>query len=217
MLKDKIKVFILDDHQMLIDGLTALLSNESMYELTGTSQSGEQALQLIADSVPDIILSDINMPGMDGIEFTREVKKKHPSVKVIALSMFNGQPAISDMMEAGASGYILKNTGKEELLTALQKVAAGGMFFSDEVAAEIMKSMNERNQKKEPVAEIHFTKREKEIIQLISKEFSNSQIADQLFISERTVETHRKNIFQKVNTKTVVGLIKFAIENKLID
>lgn len=217
MLKDKIKIFILDDHQMLIDGLTALLSNESTYELTGTSQSAERALEHIKNAIPDIILSDINMPGMNGIEFTREVKKRHPSIKVIALSMFNGQPAISDMMEAGASGYILKNTGKEELLTALQKVAAGGMFFSDEVAAEIMRSMNERNQKKEPLAEVNFTKREKEIIQLISKEFSNAQIAEHLFISERTVETHRKNIFQKVNTKTVVGLIKFAIENKLID
>lgn len=218
MLKDKIKIFILDDHQMLIDGLKALLSNDSTYELTGTSQSAVQALELIATAtLPDIILSDINMPGMNGIEFTREVKKKYPTIKVIALSMFNEQPAISDMMKAGASGYILKNTGKEELLNALQKVASGGMFFSDEVAAEIMKSMNERNQKKEAVTEIHLTKREKEIIQLIAKEYSNAQIANELFISERTVETHRKNIFQKVNTKTVVGLIKFAIENKLID
>ncbi|MFY9310579.1 MAG: response regulator transcription factor [Bacteroidia bacterium] len=217
MLKETFKIFILDDHQMLIDGLKALLQNEHQYKLCGTAQDAVQALQLIENNTPDIILSDINMPGMNGIEFTREVKRKYPSVKVIALSMFNGQPAISDMLDAGASGYILKNTGKEELLNALQKVASGGMFFSDEVAAEIMKSMNDRNQKKEPAVEIHLTKREKEIIQLIAKEYSNAQIGEALFISERTVETHRKNIFQKVNTKTVVGLIKFAIENKLID
>ncbi|MES2590976.1 MAG: response regulator transcription factor [Bacteroidota bacterium] len=213
----KIKIFILDDHKMLIDGLEALLMNELDYELIGTAQSAKDALALINKNVPDIILSDINMPEMNGIEFTRELKKNYPAVKVIALSMFSEQSTISEMLDAGASGYILKNTGKKELLNALQKVAEGGMFFSDEVSAEMMKAMSERGRKKEEAATIFLTKREKEIVQLIAKEYSNAKIAEALFISERTVETHRKNIFQKANTKTVVGLIKFAIENKLID
>lgn len=217
MLKDKIKLFILDDHQMLIDGLKSLLETEKAYEFIGSAQNGVEALELILKNIPDIVLSDINMPVMNGIDFTKELKKIYPQIKVIALSMFNEKEPISAMLAAGASGYILKNTGKEELLNALQKVASGGMFLSDEVAVEIMKSMQQPNDKNSVSPQIHITKREKEIIQLIAKEYSNAQIAEQLFISERTVETHRKNIFHKVNTKTVVGLIKFAIENKLID
>jgi DNA-binding NarL/FixJ family response regulator len=211
----KIKVFILDDHQMLIDGLKALLMNEAGFEIIGTSTSSKQALEIIGKSTPDIILTDINMPEMDGIEFTRAAKKKHPEVKILALSMFGEKSTISEILDAGASGYILKNTGKEELINALVKISSGGMYFSDEISAEMMKAMSERGQKKED-EKIHLTEREREIIQLIAKEYSNAQIGEALFISERTVETHRKNIFRKANTKTVVGLIKFAMEHKLI-
>ncbi|MGB3947180.1 MAG: response regulator transcription factor [Bacteroidia bacterium] len=217
MLKDKIKLFILDDHQMLIDGLKSLLETEKAFEFIGSAQNGVQALVLISKNVPDIVLSDINMPIMNGIDFTKELKKRHPNVKVIALSMFNEKGPVSEMLSAGASGYILKNTGKEELLSALQKVAAGGSFLSDEVAVELVKSIHQPADNNLQNNPINITKREKEIIQLIAKEYSNAQIAEQLFISERTVETHRKNIFHKLNVKSVVGLVKYAIENKLID
>jgi two-component system nitrate/nitrite response regulator NarL len=212
----KIKIFILDDHQMLIDGLKALLIPEKDFEITGTSTSAKAAIVMISENVPDIVLTDINMPEMDGIDFTREIKRKHRGIKVLALSMYGEKSTISEILDAGASGYILKNTGKEELINALQKISSGGMFFSDEISAEMMKSFSERNLKKEEEKD-HFTEREKEIIQLIAKEYSNAQIGEKLFISERTVETHRKNIFRKANTKTAIGLIKFAIENKLID
>jgi two-component system, NarL family, nitrate/nitrite response regulator NarL len=212
----KIKIFILDDHQMLIDGLTALLANEARFEITGTATNAKMALDQIRNNTPDIVLSDINMPDMDGIYFTREVKSIFPSIKVLALSMYGEKSTISEILEAGASGYILKNTGKDELINALLKVSSGGMFFSDEISAEMMKALSERSQKKEE-EKVHLTEREKEIIKLIAREFSNAQIADALFISERTVETHRKNIFRKANTKTVIGLMKFAIENNLID
>lgn len=211
----KIKIFILDDHQMLIDGLKALLVNEKNFEITDTSTNAKSALEKISKNIPDIVLSDINMPEMDGIAFTREVKKLYPAIKVLALSMFGEKSTISEILDAGASGYILKNTGKEELINALTKISEGGMFFSDEISAEMMKSFSERGQKKEE-EKVHFTEREKEIIQLIAKEYSNAQIGEALFISERTVETHRKNIFRKANTKTVVGLMRFAIDNKLI-
>jgi two-component system, NarL family, nitrate/nitrite response regulator NarL len=211
----RIKIFILDDHQMLIDGLKALLVSDSQFEITGTSTNGKTALELISKNPPNIVLTDINMPEMDGIEFTRAVRKKYPQIKVLALSMFGEKSTISEILDAGASGYILKNTGKEELINALLKISSGGMFFSDEISAEMMKTLSERGQKKEE-EKIHLTEREKEIIQLIAKEYSNAQIGEKLFISERTVETHRKNIFRKANTKTIVGLIKFAMENKLI-
>ncbi|HEY0029754.1 MAG TPA: response regulator transcription factor [Bacteroidia bacterium] len=212
----KIKLFILDDHQMLVDGIKALLNNENDFDIIGEATKASVALELIRTNTPQIVLSDINMPEMDGIAFTRQLKTEHPQIKVLALSMFGERHTIAEMLDAGASGYILKNTGKEELLNALRKIAAGGMFFSDEISAEMMKTISERGQKTDD-SKIHFTEREKEIIQLIAKEYSNAQIGEMLFISERTVETHRKNIFRKANTKSAVGLIKFAIENKLID
>lgn len=212
---DEIKIFILDDHQMLIDGLKALLINENSFEITGTSTNAKKALEMISRNMPDIVLTDINMPEMNGLEFTRTLKSKYPEIKVLALSMFGEKSTISEILDAGASGYILKNTGKDELINALLKISAGGMFFSDEISAEMMKSLSERGLRKED-EKVHLTEREKEIIQLIAKEYSNAQIGETLFISERTVETHRKNIFRKAGAKTVVGLIKFAIENKLI-
>lgn len=130
--------------------------------------------------------------------------------------MFGERTTISEMLDAGASGYILKNTGKEELITALNKIISGGMFFSDEVSAEMMKTLSERGQKEKDESQINLTDREKEILRLIAQEFSNAKISEKLFISERTVESHRKNIFRKTNTKTIVGLIKYAMENKLV-
>lgn len=189
--------------------------NEKEFEIIGTCTAARSALEMIEKNTPDIILTDINMPEMDGIAFTRAAKKKFPKVKILALSMHGEKSTICEILDAGASGYILKNTGKEELINALLKISGGGMFFSDEISAEMMKAMSERGQKKEEET-VHLTEREKEIIQLIAKEYSNAQIGEALFISERTVETHRKNIFRKANTKTVVGLMKFAIENKLI-
>ena len=202
---------------MLVDGIKALLHNENAFTIVGEATKASIAIELIKKNTPDIVLSDINMPEMNGIEFTRLLKKNHPEIKVLVLSMFGERSTISEMLDAGASGYILKNTGKTELINALTKIAAGGMFFSDEISAEMMKTLSERGQKKEGENKIYFTEREKEIIQLIAKEYSNAQIGEALFISERTVETHRKNIFRKANTKSAVGLIKFAIENKLID
>jgi DNA-binding NarL/FixJ family response regulator len=201
---------------MLIDGMKALLKNEGEFEVCGEANSSERALELLQKSIPDILISDINMPGMSGIELARKVKEQFPSVKILALSMYGEKSMISEMLDAGVSGYILKNTGREELVNALMKISEGGLFFSDEVSAEMMKAMSERAQKKEEKEEVTLTLREKEILKLIAKEYSNAQIADTLFISERTVETHRKNIFRKTNTKTVVGLIKYAFENKLI-
>lgn len=208
-----IRLHIVDDHQMMLDGLRALLGDEPSFKIIGESNNGKVALAKIEEEQPDVLLTDISMPEMNGLELTQAVKTKFPAVKVIALSMFGERNTISEMLQAGISGYIVKNTGKQELIQAINKVAQGGMFFSDEVSAEMMKVISTPQVKEEVIS---LTPREIEIVKLIAKEYSNLKIAEALFISERTVETHRKNIFRKSNTKSVVGLIKYAIEKKLL-
>jgi len=205
------KVYIVDDHQMLIDGLKALLTDEPAISIIGESNSSKQALNHILHLRPTIVLTDINMPEMDGIELTKEIKKNSPETKIIALSMFGERETINDMLKAGVSGYILKNTGKAELLNAIDKVSKGGTFFSDEVSAEMLKTSAISESK-----EITLSAREIEIIELIAKEYPNAKIAETLFISERTVETHRKNIFRKTDTKGVLGLLKYCVDKRII-
>ncbi len=213
----KTTLFLLDDHQMLIDGIKALVKREKGIEVLGEATSALKAIELIQINPPDIVLTDINMPEMNGIEFTRKLLAMNSKIKIITLSMFGEKSMISEMLDAGVSGYILKNTGKKELMNAIEKVANGGMFFSEEVSAEMMKAISERNISKNLETTINLTEREKEIIKLIANEHSNAKIGEILFISERTVESHRKNIFRKTGTKTIVGLIKYCIENKLTD
>lgn len=205
------KVYIVDDHQMLIDGLKALLNGDSHISVIGQNTLPKIAAKEIISLNPDIVLTDINMPEMDGIELTKEIKKNNPNIKVIALSMFGERETISEMLKAGVSAYILKNTGKQELLNAIDKVSNGGTFFSDEVSDEMSKTSLTSSSK-----EITLSLREIEVVELIAKEYTNAQIAEALFISERTVETHRKNIFRKTDTKGVIGLLKYCVDKKII-
>lgn len=213
--KSKIKLVLVDDHQMLLDGLAALLQGEQRFDLVGLCNNAKYALELLETTAPDIVITDINMPEISGVELTRMIRKYHPKIKVLALSMFGERSTISEMLEAGISGYILKNTGKEELKNALLKVQEGGMYFSDEITEELIKSISQKTEVKEEI-QVRLTERELEIVKLIAAEKSNLEIAALLFISERTVETHRKNIFRKTNTKGVVGLLKLAMEQKWI-
>lgn len=209
---------IIDDHRLIIDGMKALLSNMEGVELITGATSGYEALRLLDTTDVDVVLADINMPGMNGIEVTRRIKTDHPGVAVLALTMHDDPSLINRMIEAGASGYILKSTGIDELMEAIETVAAGGKFLSRDVQKIIMQRIYNANDAITGIQPnvIRLTSRESEILQLIAREFSNGQIAEKLFISERTVETHRKNIFIKTGTKTVVGLIKYAIENDLL-
>ncbi len=210
------RLLIVDDHQMLIDGIRALLQDVPNFQIVAEAYNGLQALEHLNKHEVDIVLTDISMPDMDGIELTKNIKKDFPEIKVLALSMFSEQQTIREMVDAGISGYILKNTGKQELVGALNKIAAGGIFFGDEVTNEMMRMMTQPDKEQEKKNIVNLTFREKEILKLIAKEYSNIQIANELFISERTVETHRKNIFRKTNTKSIVGLIKYAYEHQLI-
>jgi len=210
------KLIIADDHQIMIDGLLSIISNHPQITVVGVAKNGTQVLSILEKEKTDIVLTDISMPEMGGLDLTRALRKKYPAVRIIALSMHDDTTHINDMIEAGVSGYIYKNASDTELIEALNKVQDGGQYFSDEIAATMVRSINDHAKRKEEEEKVNLTDREKEIILLIAKEYSNAQIGKDLFISERTVETHRKNIYRKTNTTSVVGLIKWSYENKVI-
>jgi DNA-binding NarL/FixJ family response regulator len=212
----KVSVFILDDHQMLIDGIKALLAHSKKYEVIGEETEGHKALQKIQELHPKLVITDINMPNMSGVEFTKLLRTLNSEIKICALSMHSEKAIIAQIMLSGANGYVLKNTGKQELLDALDKIMDGQYFISNNISIDILIGEKLSQPTSLDASSIKLTDRESEILKLIAQEFSNLQIANALFISERTVETHRKNIFRKTNTKSVVGLIKFAMEHHLI-
>lgn len=209
----KLNLAIVDDHQIVIDGLLSLLEGHSGLQVCFTTTSPKELLQKLPSLDIQLLLTDVMMPELNGVELAKKVKQQRPEIKIMTLSM-NGEGDLVNTMieEADISGYVLKNIGKKELQLAIEKIASGGIYFSEEVLHEMTKAST---RKKENEA-AHLTDREIEIIKLIEKELSNKEIAETLFISERTVETHRKNIFRKTQTSGVIGLIKYAYEHKLI-
>lgn len=210
---DKIKLAIVDDHQIVIDGITSLLEGYDIFTITTRTTSAKQMLETLQTCPVDVLLTDIMMPEMNGKELAAKVRALYPHIKILALSMSGQGDVVSEMInDADIAGYVLKNIGKEELAHAIQKIANGGIYFSDQVLDELTRFSNVKKENEET----HLTQREVEIISLIEKELSNKEIADKLYISERTVETHRKNIFRKTKTNSVIGLVKYAYEHKLI-
>ena len=214
MVVNKLKIFIVDDHQILIDGIESMLKGVAEFEVVGKTLDGNLALDFLSQNHVDILLTDLYMPKMTGMELTRRVKKQFPEVKVLALSVSYDVSIVHDLMDAGISGFIIKTIGRDELIEAIQQIAKGNVYFSREVSNEILRSLSTRNDAEEE--NYRLTEREIEIVKHLAQEYSNSEMAKKLCISERTVETHRKNIYRKTNTKTVLGLIKYATERKLI-
>lgn len=213
MKNGKISIGIVDDHQIVIDGLKSLLQGHDQFQVVIECTQPLQMLALLEKKTIDILLTDVMMPGLNGAELSKAVHLKFPEIKILALSMSGQGELVNKMIDdADISGYVLKNIGKQELLKALEKISAGGIYFSDEVLQEMARA----SEMKRSNIETNLTMREIEIIGLIEKELSNKQIAEKLFLSERTVETHRKNIFRKTNTSSVIGLVKYAYEHKLI-
>lgn len=213
MKHEKITLALVDDHQIVIDGLMSLLKGHEKFRFAFATTDSAEVMEKISQAPVDILLTDVMMPKLPGNELARQVKQKFPRIKILALSMSGQGDLVNEMIEdADISGYVLKNIGKQELIKALEKIAGGGIYFSEEVIDELKKTSERKRQN----LEAHLTDRETEIIRLIEKEYNNKQIAEELFISERTVETHRKNIFRKTNTSSVIGLVKYAYEHKLI-
>jgi DNA-binding NarL/FixJ family response regulator len=209
-----IKLILTDDHQVVIDGLKAILLQENDMIVCGEALNGDKLLDLLkaCSDEPIVLLLDINMPGIDGIEATKIIRKKHPNVRILILSMYNKPVFIKTLIEAGVSGYVLKNTGREELLKAIRTVADDQEYFGAEVTKAIMSSFKTGAN---PTAEL--TRREMEILALVAKAHTTAEIAEKLFISTYTVDTHRKNLLSKLNLKNTAGLVNYAIQNGLTE
>jgi len=210
-----IKIIIADDHQMFIDGIKSLLVNEKGIKLVGEALNGKEVLLLLDKEKADIVLLDVNMPEMDGIEATKQIRQRYPLVKILMLTMYNNQEFVFGLMNAGASGYILKNTGKAELLEAIKSVNEGKTFYSKEVTETILQNFTKKPEEQR-VEAAHLTEREKDVLKLIAQEYNTQEIAAKLFISTNTVETHRKNLLSKLQAKNIAGLVKFAIQTGLV-
>lgn len=203
----KPSVFIVDDHYMVIEGIRSLLQNEAAVDWMGHATNAASCLGFLKDQQPDVILMDINLPDMSGIDLCKAVRQQHPAVFVLGLSTFNQQAIIRNMIDNGASGYVLKNATKEELLEAIQAVATGKTYLSLEAASSLKESGKEA-----PV----ITRREKEILQLIAEGLTNAEIAEKLFISISTVNTHRKSLLEKFDAKNTAILISKGIRQGMV-
>lgn len=213
-MSEPIKILIADDHQMFIDGIKSLLRKESGIDFIGEVTNGNDAFEFLKNNKVDLMIADISMPGIDGIELTKKVKQFYPEVKVLVISMHDDKQIISEILLAEAEGYILKNTGKAELIAAIKNINEGSTHYSKEVLSIMMKQIKNQETISQEIKLL--TERELEILKLIVQEYSTVAIAERLFISPRTVDTHRKHIMQKTNSKTIIGLIKFAFYNGLI-
>lgn len=205
-----IKVFIVDDHYMVIEGIRSLLQNETDIEWMGHATNAASCLAFIKQQTPDVLLMDINLPDTSGIDLCKEVKEKFPSICILGLSTFNQQSFIEKMLSNGASGYVVKNATQHELMEAIHTVVKGKQYLSFDAGLAMRKPDTESNT---PI----ITRREKEILGLIAEGLTNIEIAQQLFISNTTVETHRKNILAKFKAKNIASLIKMAMQLKIIN
>ena len=212
-MKGKITLGIVDDHQIVIDGLVSLLQDNEKINVAFVTTDPMSVMGKLEQQKVDILLTDIMMPVLPGNLLAKEVNTKFPSIQIFALSMSGEGNMVDEMIrDSNIAGYALKNISRVELCNAIEKIAGGGIYFSPEVLEELQRA---GDQKKEKVA-INLTTREIEIVKLIEKEMNNREIAATLFISERTVETHRKNIFRKTNTNSLIGLIKYAYMHELV-
>lgn len=203
------KILLVDDHAILSDGVKGLLEKEE-YGIVFQEDSAERALEFLKENDVELLITDFNMPGMDGLSLIHLAKRINQNIKIIVLSMHDEVHLVKEILKAGVNGYVLKKDTQHELLQAIREVKAGKIFLSSDINKMLIVNLQNPDEGR------LLTDREREILKLIAREYTNKQIAEALFISERTVETHRKNIFKKTGTNSLVGLIKFAYANNLI-
>ncbi|PKB17162.1 response regulator transcription factor [Flavobacterium sp. 5] len=212
---EKIKIIIADDHTMFLQGIVSLLENEENITILGKAENGNAVFKIMENAIPDIILLDISMPEMDGIEVTKIIKQKYPSIKILIVSTHSNIQIIAKLIRMGADGYLLKNAEKQELLHAIHTIKKGETYFCKEVLDK--NDDNNSKIKNNTFFITELSSREKEILILIAQEFTGSEIAEKTFISLNTVNTHRRNLISKLNVKNTAGLVKYAIEYGLLD
>ncbi len=208
-----IKIIIAEDHKILLESLCLLIGSIDGIEIVGRASNGKQVLQLLDNQDVDIIISDLGMPIMNGIELTWQVRQHFPKVKVLILTVDEEAATIKEALQAGANGYVFKNAEREELEQAIKAISQGKKHFSDEAIMKLAHLPSNAEQPTHDLKKISLTEREIEVLKLISQELSGAAIAEKLFISPTTVETHRKNLFQKIGVNTSVGLVKYAIKH----
>jgi DNA-binding NarL/FixJ family response regulator len=215
-----IKVLLVDDHTIIRDGIKALLAGQDDITILGEASNGRDMLSLLKSSEPDVILLDISLPDYSGIELCEMARRNYPAVQVLFLSMYTTEEYIFNAIKAGAHGYLPKNISQSELLLAIRTVSQGTEYFSESISNIILKSYIKKAKDKEPETlnpENSLSKREIEILKLFAEGYPNPQIAEKLFISTRTVESHKNHIMQKLNLKSTVDLVKFAIKHHIIE
>ena len=210
----KYRVFLVDDHALFLSGLKGLLSRYRELEIVGEATNGEEFLKMLPDCGCDVVLMDIDMPGISGIQATEEALLIEPSLKIITLSMHGEEEFYFRMVEAGAKGFLLKNSDIKEVVEAIKTVAEGGTYFSQELLFSLVGSLKSTRHEQEHE---HLSEREKEILLLICKGLSNHEIGDKLFISKRTVDKHRANILEKTGCKNTANLVVYAIKSSLVE
>lgn len=211
-----IKIIIADDHTMFLDGIAALLEKEKEIEVVAKAENGIEALRILDNAgAVDLVILDLSMPEMDGIDLSKNIKKKYPETKILVVSTHSNTQIISRLIRIGINGYLLKNTDAAIFLKAIRSITNGDNYFAEEIT---QKHLNNCIQIEKQTADIvELSNREKEILTLIAQEFTTNEIADQTFISLNTVNTHRRNLLSKLNAKNTAGLVKYAIENGLVD
>lgn len=219
---NKVRVIIADDHQLFIEGIKTILgrANTFNFEIIGEAHSGKDLKELLQDEVPDLLLLDLNMPEIDGLRMLSIVKKNYKEIKVLALTMYDDVKLVRTAFTENVDGYILKSTGKLELLEAIDEIMDGGRFFGEGVRIHIPsgegKEILPSKFDDKFIKKYNLTKREIEILKLITQAMSNKEIAKKLFISDQTVSVHRKNIMRKLQVSNTAALIKMAYDNSLV-
>ena len=214
---DNIKVLLVDDHQIIRDGIRALLSYTEGIEVVGECSNGLEAVDSANSEEPDVILMDINMPKINGIDATKRIVADNPECKILVLTVHDELAYISKMLRAGAIGYVLKTANKNELITAIKSVSKGEKYFSPEVTETMLSRFIDGHKPNSDVEEKELTIREIEVLVLISTELTNAEIGDKLCISTRTVDAHRRSLLSKLGARNTAGLVAYAIKNKFLD
>lgn len=214
----EVKIILADDHQIIIDGLESLLSSQDGYKVVRKVTNGSELLKDIELFQPDLVISDIEMPGLNGIEASKEIKKCFPNVKIIILSMYKEPSLIRQLIQLGVDGYLTKTSDQEELLAGIDRVVGGQKYFGSDVTVALTNSIDNQRKAEGDLDKLaQLSDRENEILKQVCEGLNNKEIGERLFISHRTVDTHRTNLMRKLDVHSVVELIRFAIRNGIIE